>query len=58
MGPVVVTVLGSTDGTEEAIDADRLRFVGKYMTIDVTRGTERYIISVPARRVAHIVRCD
>ena len=58
MGPVVVTVLGSMDGTEEVIDADRLRFVGKYLTIDVTRGTERYLLSVQARRLAHIARCD
>ena len=54
IGPVVVTVLGATEGAEEAIDADRLRFVGKYMTIDITRETERYFISVPARRLVHI----
>jgi hypothetical protein len=39
IGPVVVTVLDSTDGAEELIDADTLRFVGQYMTIDATRGT-------------------
>jgi hypothetical protein len=55
IGPVVVTVLGSTDDAEEVIDADALRFVGKYMTI-VTRGAEeRYLLSVQARRLAHIV---
>lgn len=57
IGPVTVTVLDSTDGVEEVIDANALRFVGKYMTIDVTRGTERYIVSVQARRLAHIVPC-
>ncbi len=57
IGPVTVTVLDSTDGAEEVLDADALRFVGKYMTIDVIRGTERYLFSVQARRLAHIVPC-
>lgn len=55
IGPVVVTVLGSIDGEEEAIDADMVRFVAKYMTIEITRGQERYIMSVPASRLANIV---
>ena len=58
IGPVVVTVLGSAGGEEQAIDADALRFVGKYLTIDLTRGSERYIISLPARRIADIVPRD
>jgi hypothetical protein len=58
IGPVVVTVLGSTDGDEQAIDADTLRFVGKYVTIDLTSGADRHLISVPARRLAHIVPRD
>ena len=58
IGPVVVTVLGSTDAAEEVIGADRLRFVGKYLTIDLTRGSEHYIISLPARRIADIVPRD
>lgn len=55
IGPVVVTVVGSTDGDEQVMDADALRFVGKYLTIDLTGGTERYIVSVPAGRLANIV---
>jgi hypothetical protein len=55
VGPVVVTVLGSIDGGEEAIEADRLRFVGKYLTIDATRNSDRYLISLATRRLAAIV---
>jgi hypothetical protein len=58
IGPVVVTVLSSTGREEQAIDADTLRFVGKYLTIDLTRGGEHYIISLLARRVADIVPRD
>ena len=57
IGPVTVTVLDAMGGAEEVIDAEALRFVGKYMTIDVSRGTERYLLSVQARRLAHIVPC-
>jgi hypothetical protein len=57
IGPVTVTVLDFTGGDHEVIDAEALRFVGKYMTIDVTRGKERYIVSMQARRLAHIVPC-
>jgi hypothetical protein len=55
IGPIVVTVLGSIDGEEEAIDADIVRFVAKYMTIEATRGPDRYIVSMPASRLANIV---
>jgi hypothetical protein len=58
IGPVVVTVLDLTGGEEQAIEADTLRFVGKYLTIDLTRGSERHIISLPARRIADIVPRD
>ena len=53
-----MTVLGSMDGDEQAIDAETLRFVGKYVTIDLTSGADRHLISVPARRLAHIVPRD
>lgn len=55
IGPLVVTVRGAVDGVEETIDADLVRFVAKYMTVEVTRGAERYMVSVPARRLANIV---
>ena len=58
IGPVVVTVAASTGGDEQVMDADALRFVGKYLTIDLTRGAERYIVSVPAGRLANIVPRD
>ena len=58
IGPMIVTVVGSTDGDEQVMDADALRFVGKYLTIDLTRGTERFIVSVPAGRLANIVPRD
>ena len=58
IGPVVVSVLDLTGGEKQAIEADTLRFVGKYLTIDLTRGSEHYIISLPARRIADIVPLD
>jgi hypothetical protein len=36
------------------MDADTLRFVGKYMSIDVERDGSRFIASVPARRLVRI----
>jgi hypothetical protein len=53
VGPVAVTV-ASPDGDDEIVDADTLRFVGRYVTIDSTRNGSRYLITVPTKRVAKI----
>jgi hypothetical protein len=36
------------------MDADVLRFVGSYMSIDVAREGGRFIVSVPTRRLLRI----
>jgi hypothetical protein len=53
-GPLFVTLSGGAPGEEEVMDADVLRFVGKYMSIDVEREGGRFIVSVPARRLLRI----
>jgi hypothetical protein len=56
IGPVVVTVLGpsSVAGDEELIEADSLRFVGRYVSIEVTGEATRFFTSVPLRRLVRI----
>ena len=64
-GPVVVTLAAATDGgtgetpvTEEHIEADAVRFKGQPLRIDVTRGTTRFIATVPISRLVRIVARD
>jgi hypothetical protein len=56
IGPVVVTVLGpsSAAGHEELIEADSLRFVGRYVSIEVREGATRFFTSVPVSRFVRI----
>ena len=54
IGPLFVTLMGEALGEEEVMDADTLRFVGRYMSIDVVRDGNRFIVSVPARRLLRI----
>jgi hypothetical protein len=54
IGPLFVTLTGVAHGDQEIMDADVLRFVGKYMSIDVVRDGNRFIVSVPARRLLRI----
>jgi hypothetical protein len=56
IGPLLVVV--STDEGYEETKADTLRFAGKYVTIDSTRDGSRYLITVPAKRVAKIAPVD
>ena len=63
-GPVVVTLAPATDGAsaprdgEEHVDADEVRFKGRPVRIDVTRGTTRFIVTVPIARLVRIVARD
>jgi hypothetical protein len=54
VGPLFVTLSGGSPGDEEVMEADMLRFVGKYMSIDVVREGGRFIVSVPTRRLLRI----
>jgi hypothetical protein len=54
IGPLFVTLSGGAPGDHEVMDADVLRFVGKYMSIDALREGGRFIVSVPARRLLRI----
>jgi hypothetical protein len=49
-----VTV-SSDDGDDEVVDADMLRFVGLYVTLDATRNGARSLLTLPAKRIAKIV---
>ena len=55
IGPVTVTLSGVADGDEESVDADTLRFAGRYMTLDVMRDGARFIVTVPSKRLVRIV---
>jgi hypothetical protein len=63
VGPVTVTLSGATartrtpPGYEERIDADAVRFKDK-VSIDLTRGTTRFITTIPATRLVRIVARD
>jgi hypothetical protein len=60
IGPLVVTLrlsAGESDGEvldHEVLDADALRFAGRYMTIDATHGGARFQTTVPAARLIRI----
>ncbi len=54
IGPVLVTV-ASSDGDDETVDADALRFVGRYVTIDSTTDGMRHLATIPASRLVRIV---
>jgi hypothetical protein len=45
----------SADGDDEIVDADTLRFAGKYVTIDSTTDGVHHLVTVLAKRVAKIV---
>ncbi len=62
-GPVVVTLAPVTDGAsaprgDEELHADEVRFKGRPVRIDVTRGTTRFIVTVPIARLVRIVARD
>jgi hypothetical protein len=58
IGPLTVTLSGLADIEQEAVDADELRFAGRYMTIEVLRDDARLIVTVPATRLVRIVARD
>src|ERR1700682_2814999 len=64
VGPVVVTLSaakarnGAPLGDEENIAADGVRFKGQPVRIDVTRGSTRFIATVPSSRLVRIVARD
>jgi hypothetical protein len=57
VGPLVVTAT-SADGDDESVDADTLRFVGRYVTIDSTSDWGPSPVTVLAKRVAKIFTRD
>jgi hypothetical protein len=56
LGPLLV-IVRSGEGYEET-RADRLRFAGKYVTIDSTTNGLHHLVTVLARTIAKIVPLD
>jgi hypothetical protein len=56
IGPLLVLV-SSREGYEET-KADKLRFAGKYVTIDSTRDGVHHLVTVLADTIAKIVPLD
>ena len=60
---MTVTLSGATartrtpPGNEERIDADAVKFRDK-VTIDLMRGTTRFITTIPATRLVRIIARD
>ncbi|MEP6661166.1 MAG: hypothetical protein ABJD24_14710 [Acidimicrobiales bacterium] len=53
VGPLLLTVT-SAEGDDEVVEADALRFVGRYVTIDSMRDGLRYLKTVPSKQLARI----